>query len=67
MSYWESVVSRVNVPGVLLLLVGALLTYGAPKLAPRIDPKGGDRAVVPLKVAGLVLAVAGTILSLLNP
>ena len=64
MSYWNGVLSRLNLPGIALLLLGALLTYGAPRLAPRFFPKGGDRAVMPLKVAGLALAVVGAVLCL---
>ena len=64
MGYWDGVLSRVNLPGLILLALGAVATYFAPRLAPRLFPKGGDRAVMPLKVAGLALAVAGALMSL---
>ena len=65
MTYWQGVLARVNIPGLALLALGAVLCFGAGRIAGWIGKQGGDRAVMPLKVAGLVLAVAGAIISLL--
>ena len=64
MSYWDGVLSRLSVPGMVALAVGALMCWEAPKLAKLVFKEGGDRAVLPLKVAGLALAVVGAVLCL---
>ncbi len=64
MSYWHGVLSRLSIPGLALLLVGALLGYGAPALYRRFGKQGGGRAILPLKVAGLLLALLGAMILL---
>ena len=64
MNYWQTVASRVNVPGLLLLALGVVLSFGAPRLSRWLGKWGGDRAILPMKVAGLVLAVLGAIVAL---
>ena len=64
MSYWDGVLSRLSVPGMVALAVGALMCWEAPKLAKLVFKEGGDRAVLPLKVAGLLLALAGALILL---
>ena len=63
MSYWQGVASRVNVLSIVLLIVGAVLCFGAQKLAPLIF-KNPDTMVLPLKVAGLLLAAIGALITL---
>lgn len=64
MTYWQGVLSRLSVPGILLLIVGAALTLWAPKVAGLFSQKGGERAVTPLKVVGMALAVLGALILL---
>ena len=56
--YWQGVLERLSIPGLCLLAAGAVLGYGAKWLAAKLPWLGGERAVVPVKVAGLVLALA---------
>ena len=65
MTYWQGVLSRVNIPGLVLLALGAGMCFGAARIAGWLGKRGGDRAVMPLKVAGLVLAVVGAFICLL--
>ena len=64
MDYWQGVASRVNLPGVLLVLVGAALSFGAKKLAPLIG-KDAEKATMPIKLAGLALVVIGALITLI--
>ncbi len=64
MTYWQGVLSRLSVPGIALLALGAALIGLAPKLAGLFSKRGGGRAVTPLKVAGLALAVLGALILL---
>ena len=64
MTYWDKVSSRLSVPGLLLLAVGALLCFLAPRICAWLWKKRGDRAVMPVKVVGLVLALAGALILL---
>ena len=63
-NYWQDVLARLSVPGLILALLGAILCYGAPKIAPRIWKQGGDQAIMPMKVAGLALAILGVLILL---
>ncbi len=63
-SYWAGVASRVNIPGVVLLVIGVVACFGAPKLAPLIF-KNQEKMVLPMKVAGLLLAMIGALITIL--
>lgn len=62
--YWQNVLSRLSTPGICLLVLGAVLGYGARWLSGKVFGQGGERAVVPMKVMGLVLALAGALILL---
>lgn len=64
MEYWQGVLSRLSIPGVALMAMGALLTLDAKRLSNLVWKQGGDRAVMPLKVAGLVMALLGALILL---
>lgn len=57
--YWQTVLSRLSIPGFALLLLGAVLCLGAPKFL-----KGRERAAILLRFAGLALAVLGALILL---
>lgn len=63
MEYWQGVLARVNIVGLLLVLVGAGISFGAKKLAPLLF-KEPDAKVLPVKFAGLALALAGALIIL---
>jgi hypothetical protein len=64
MDYGQGVLSRLSVPGLILLVLGAVVCLWAPKLSALLFPKGGERATLPLKVAGLVVAILGGLILL---
>ena len=55
---WPKIASKLSLPGVALLLAGAALCLAAPKACRR------QRLVLPLKAAGLALALAGAVILL---
>lgn len=62
--YWQNVLSRLSIPGLCLMVLGAMLGYGAAWLSGKVFGQGGERAIVPMKVAGLLLALAGALILL---
>ncbi|HPJ03254.1 MAG TPA: hypothetical protein PKU80_10480 [Candidatus Limiplasma sp.] len=63
MDYWQGVLARINIPGAILVLVGAGVSFGAKKLAPLVF-KEPDNKVLPMKFAGLALVCAGALITL---
>ncbi|MBE0600717.1 MAG: hypothetical protein IH607_02950 [Firmicutes bacterium] len=63
MNYWQGVLARMNIVGVILVLVGAGISFGAKKLAPLLF-KEPEAKVLPIKFAGLALAVIGALITL---
>ena len=61
---WEKGLSRVSVPGITLLLVGAVLCVQATRLCRFVLHDRGERAVLPVRIAGLVLALLGALILL---
>ncbi len=61
--YWSGVLSRFNVAGIALVLIGAAVCFGANKLANRFS-KNPEKTVLPLKIGGLALAIAGALITL---
>jgi hypothetical protein len=61
-SYWAGVLSRVNVAGIVLVLIGAAVCFGASKLAHRFT-KNPEKTVLPLKIGGLALAMVGALIT----
>lgn len=61
---WEKVLSRLSVPGIALLLVGAVLCVQATRLCRFVLRDRGERAVLPVRIAGLVLALLGALILL---
>ena len=59
---WEKVLSRLSVPGITLLLVGAVLCVQATRLCRFVLHDRGERAVLPVRIAGLVLALLGALI-----
>jgi hypothetical protein len=62
--YWQGVLSRLSIPGLCLLALGAALGYGAKWICGKVLKQGGERAVVPVKVAGLLMALVGALILL---
>ena len=55
---WQKVLSRLSIPGVILLALGAVACTQAPKFCK------SERLAVIVRIAGLVLALAGTLILL---
>lgn len=64
MSYGEKVLARLSIPGLALVVMGVLLCTQAPKLCKLVWKERGDRAVVPLKVAGVIMTLLGALILL---
>ncbi len=64
MDYWQGVASRLNILSIVLIVAGAVLCFGAQKLAPLVF-KNPQKMVLPVKLAGLALAAAGALITLL--
>lgn len=67
MTYGEKVLSRLSVPGVALLVIGAALCFGAEKLSGLVfrgDAEKARKATTPLKFGGLLVALAGALILL---
>ena len=64
MSYWEKVGSRLDWRGLLLVAIGAALTYGSGWIAGKLGVKNARRVNIVIKVAGLIAAVIGGLILL---
>ena len=64
MEYWQGVLDRISIPGAVLILLGAAISFGAQKLAPRIF-KDPEKMVFPVKMTGLALVIAGALITLI--
>ena len=64
MSYGEKVLSRLNVPGLALLILGAVLVYTSGPISGRQFPEKGDKANIAVKAAGCAVALVGALLLL---
>ena len=64
MGYWERVISRLSVPGLILLALGILLAVQAIRISRLLFREKGERAVFPIKMTGLALVVAAALILL---
>ena len=62
MSYGEKVLFRLLTPGMLVLVVGAVLVYGSVFLADRIAPDRKDLVNIIVKAVGCLLALVGLLM-----
>ena len=56
--YWQKVLSRLSIPGVILLALGAVACTQAPRFCK------SERLTVIVRIAGLALALAGALILL---
>ena len=56
--YWQKVLSRLSIPGILLLALGAVACTQAAKICK------SERLTLAVRIAGIVLALAGTVILL---
>ena len=61
---WQKVLSRLSVPGVTLLLAGVVVCVQATRLCRLVLGDRGERAVLPVRLAGLALALLGALILL---
>ena len=64
MTYWEKVASRLSVPGLALIAVGALLCVQAQRLCAWAFREKEARFVLTAKIAGVALALLGALILL---
>lgn len=63
-SYLTKVLNRLNAPGLILLIVGAVLVYASAPIAGRIRPEKKENVSLMLKGAGCVIALIGALMVL---
>jgi hypothetical protein len=61
MSYGESVLSKLNWPGVALMLIGAVLVYASSPIITQLFPKAGENGKLICKGVGCVIALLGAL------
>ena len=61
---WQKVLSRLSVPGLTLLLAGAILVTQSAKLCRLVFKQNPERATLWLRVLGLAAAVLGAVILL---
>ena len=61
---WQKVLSRLSVPGVTLLLAGVVVCVQATRICRLVLGDWGERAVLPVRLAGLALALLGALILL---
>ena len=64
MSYTEKVLSRLNIPGAILLIAGAVAVYASPWIAGRIKAGSPEKVNLVIKAAGGLAALAGALILL---
>ncbi|MEA5015751.1 MAG: hypothetical protein VB099_14450 [Candidatus Limiplasma sp.] len=64
MSFWEKMMGRLSVPGLLLVTAGAVLVVQAAKLCRVLFKDNGEKLILPVKILGLALAVLGAVILL---
>ncbi len=64
MSYGDSILSKLNWPGVLLMVVGAVLVYASSPIINSFLPKAGENGKLICKGVGCVIALLGALLLL---
>ena len=62
MNYGQQVLSRLMNPGVLLLVIGAVVVYGSGWITRHLAPNQGEKANLICKAIGCVLALVGAVL-----
>lgn len=56
---WELIWSRLSVPGITLLVLGSMMCVQAVKLCRLVFKEKGERAIMPMRVIGLIIALIG--------
>lgn len=64
LSYIEKVLSRLNIPGLILLIAGAVAVFASEGIVEKISPEKKDKANLIFKTAGLIAALAGVLILL---
>lgn len=64
MTYGEKLLAKLSLPGLGLMLLGAVLVYASRPISGRLFPGRGEKASLAFKVVGCVLALVGALLLL---
>lgn len=60
----EKILSRLSVPGVTLLVLGAVLGFQAEKLCRLVLKEKADKVALPMRLLGLLMALLGALILL---
>ncbi len=64
MGRWNQIMERLSVPGLVVLAVGVLLIVQSAKLCRLVLKEKGEKAILPLKLFGLLLVVLAALILL---
>lgn len=64
LNYGEKLLAKLSLPGIGLMLLGAVMVYASGPISGRLFPGKAEKASLCLKGAGCVLAVAGALILL---
>ena len=64
MSYIEKVLSRLNIPGLILLIAGSVAVYASARIAEKIKPEHAGKLSIVIKAAGGVAALVSALILL---
>lgn len=60
----DKILDRLSVPGLILLVLGAVLGYGSRFLAQKVFPKQEEKAALTIKWVGLAMALLAALILL---
>ena len=64
MSYIEKVLSRLNIPGLILLIAGAVAVLTSEGIVEKIGPENKEKTNLVIKAAGIGAALLGALILL---
>ncbi len=64
MSYIEKVLSRLNIPGLILLIAGAVAVVTSEGIVEKIGPENKEKINLVIKAAGIAAALLGALILL---
>ena len=64
MTYMDKVLARLDLPGLIMLIAGAVLAYASGKIAGKFSPQKMETLNLIIKAAGGVLVLIGALILL---
>ncbi len=64
MNFLENLMSKLSIPGLVLLTLGAVLIFQSEKLCRLVFKENADKVLLPMTILGLALALFGALILL---